>query len=323
MLLRNVGQEAVRNFATWWMDLGATGWFNDRRIWDEMRRLEAIDRPLLESPVAYRPEIAAVVDEASLIRVAAGGQVVSRPAVYEARAALARSGAPYGQYLLDDVIAGKVDARLYVVLNAWSLTADQRAGLLRATRGKGVVWCHAPGWFDGDEPSTRAMRELTGFDLQPIDSVKAWAAPTSIGESSGLSRAFGVDGPVRPLFAAADAGEGETLARYPDGSAAVVARDASDGEGFSMFVGAPGLTSELVRTAAEKSGAHLYSRVDCNVYANGPFVVLHASQDGPVTLRFPAGRGEVIDALTGEPAGRGTAATFNLTRGETRILRFP
>jgi hypothetical protein len=32
-LIRNVGQEAVRNFATWWMDLGATGWFNDPRMW--------------------------------------------------------------------------------------------------------------------------------------------------------------------------------------------------------------------------------------------------------------------------------------------------
>jgi beta-galactosidase len=35
--LRNVGQEACRNFATWWMDLGGTGWFNDRRLWDTMK----------------------------------------------------------------------------------------------------------------------------------------------------------------------------------------------------------------------------------------------------------------------------------------------
>ncbi|OJW16387.1 MAG: hypothetical protein BGO49_18745 [Planctomycetales bacterium 71-10] len=319
MLLRNVGQEATRNFATWWMDLGATGWFNDPRIWAEMRRLEAIDLPLLERPVAYRPEVAAVIDEASLTRIAAGGQVVSKPAVYDARAALARSGAPYGQYLIDDVIAGKVDAKLYVVLDAWSLTADQRSGLRRATRGKGAVWCYAPGWFDGDEPSTPSMRELTGFDLTPSLAAKALAAPTAAGRALGLTRAFGVDRQVVPTFAATDARAGEILARYPDGSAAVALRDGG-GPGFSLFAGAPGLTSELVRLAARKAGAHLYADVDCNVYANGPFVVLHASQDGPVTLRLPAGKSQVVDALDGKPLA---SPTLELRRGDTRILRFP
>ena len=322
MLLRNVGQEATRNFATWWMDLGATGWFNDRRIWDEMVRLEAIDRPLLESPTAYRPEIAAVVDEGSLIRVAAGGNVVSRPAVYEARGRLARVGAPYGQYLLEDVIAGKVDARLYVVLDAWSLTADQRAGLRKATKGKGVVWCYAPGWYDGDEPSLEAMRELTGFDLKPRE-VEAWATPTAAGQSLGIREAFGVDAVVRPLFEAADASDAETLARYGDGSAAAAIREPKPGDGFSMFVGAPGLTSELIRAAAARAGVHLFTTEDCNVYANGPFVVLHASQEGPVTLRLPAGRDRLVDALTGEPAGQGAEIVVPLRRGETRILRFP
>ena len=48
-LLRNTAQCALRNFGTWWMDLGATGWFNDRRMWAEMGRLAALDEPLLEA----------------------------------------------------------------------------------------------------------------------------------------------------------------------------------------------------------------------------------------------------------------------------------
>lgn len=319
MLLRNVGQAATRHFATWWMDLGSTGWFNDPQIWAEMKRLEAIDAPMLDHPVAYRPEVAAVIDEASLTRIAPGGQVASKPAVYDARAALARSGAPYGQYLIDDVIAGKVDAKLYVVLDAWSLTPERRAGLRRATRGKGVVWCYAPGWFDGDEPSTPSMRELTGFDLRESLAAKAWAEPTDAGRSLGLTRAFGVDRQVRPTFAATDAKAAEILARYPDGSTAVALREAA-GSGFSLFAGPPGLTSELVRLAARKAGAHLYTEVDCNVYANGPFVVLHASQDGRVSLRLPQGRSEIVDALDGKPLA---SPILELRRGDTRILRFP
>jgi beta-galactosidase len=33
LLLRNTAQCALRNFATWWMDLGGTGWFNDPQLW--------------------------------------------------------------------------------------------------------------------------------------------------------------------------------------------------------------------------------------------------------------------------------------------------
>jgi len=321
LLLRNVGQQAVRNLATWWMDLGATGWFNDRRLWDDMKRLEAIDLPLLRDPIAYRPEIAAVIDEASLTRVAPGGEAASRPAVYEARRALGRCGAPYGQYLIDDVIAGKVDARLYVILDAWSLTAEQRAGLRSATRGKGVVWCYAPGWFDGDAASPESMRELTGFSLQPSLAATAWAEPTPAGKLLGLASGFGVKAHLRPTFAAVDALPSEVLARYPDGSAAVASRD--DAGGASTFVGPPGLTAPLIRLAARKAGVHLYTPSDCNVYANGRFLVLHASQDGPVSVQLPPGRSGAVDALTGEPVPGGASPTFPMKRGETRILRFP
>ena len=73
-LTRNVAEESLRNFATWWMDLTFTGWFRDRGMWQEMANLKALDEPLLVSPTPFRPEIAAVVDAPSMWRVAAGGR---------------------------------------------------------------------------------------------------------------------------------------------------------------------------------------------------------------------------------------------------------
>ncbi len=113
------------------MDLGATGWFNDRRMWAEMTRLRALDEPLLRTPRPFRPEVAAVIDPQSMIRVAAGGHVVTMPGVYEARRPLGRMGAPYGQYLQDDVAAGRVRAKMYVFLTAWCLSPAERQQLLR------------------------------------------------------------------------------------------------------------------------------------------------------------------------------------------------
>lgn len=67
----------------------------------------------------------------------------------------------------------------------------------------------------------------------------------------GLTKAFGAGRPVRPLFAATDAKPEETLAVYPDGSSAMALRRQLDG--WSLFVGVPGLTSELLRMAARQA----------------------------------------------------------------------
>ena len=78
-LLRNTGECAIRNFATWWMDLGGTGWFDDPELWHQMSRLAALDEPLLQSPRPYRPEVAAVLDERGMLSVTGTGGTGSRP----------------------------------------------------------------------------------------------------------------------------------------------------------------------------------------------------------------------------------------------------
>jgi hypothetical protein len=316
-LQRNVAQEALRNQASWWMDLGATGWFNDPGMWAEMKRLDAIDRPLLETPTPFVPEVAAILDERSMLYVAQGGDAVAKPFIYEVRTPLGRFGAPYGQYLLDDALAGRVPAKLKVFLNAWRVPAATRQKLLQASQGSVRVWCYAPGYLDENGPSPAGMRELTGFELVPAAPATAWAEPTERGRALGLTQGFGVKRALRPLFAAAAAAGVQVLATYPDGSAAVALREGP--EGASIFVGAPGLTAELLRAAARLAGVHLFTEADCNVYANGPFVALHAAQDGALVLNTGSA-GEVMDVLSGAAAGQGPRLNLTLRRGDTRIL---
>lgn len=316
-LRRNTAQCALRNFATWWMDLGMSGWFNHPQYWQEMKRLEALDQAMLKTPRPFRPEVAAVIDESSMTRVSFGGQVVTVPGVYSVRQPLGRMGAPYGQYLLDDVTAGRVSARMYVLLTAWSLSPDQRRQLLDTTRGSLRIWCYAPGYLEPHGTSLEAMQQLTGFRTRLLASTKAWAEPTPTGKALGLSAPVGTQEPIRPLFAAADATPDETLATYPDGSAAVALRKTSDG--WSLFVGPPGLTSELLRLAARKAGVHLFTQTDCNVYANGPYLVLHTCQPGP--LEINTGRvAPVCDLLSGVTLGQGPALTLPVRQHETYVV---
>ena len=87
-----------------------------------------------------------------------------------------------------------------------------------------------------------------------------------------------------------------------------------------MFVGAPGLTSQLLRLTVRKAGVHLFVESDCNVYANGSFVALHASQDGPVTLDT-GHASPVTDLLSNAVLGTGPKLKLTLKAGETRVLR--
>lgn len=318
LLVRNVAQEALRNFGTWWMDLGSTGWFNDSGMWAEMARLRALDEPLLQHPLPYRPDVAVVVDPAGMLDVSGQGWPVTLEGVYKARAELGRMGAPYGQYLLDDVLAGRVRAKLYVMLTAWRLSAQQRQQLRRAIGGADVVWCYAPGYVDADHFSLDAMKELTGFRLKKVSPAKALAEPTDFGRDLKITRPLGVAGHVEPLFAVDDRGA-VVIAQYSDGSTAVTAALSRSSHGRSWFVGTPGLSSELLRVAAKAAGVHLYTQTDCNVYANGPYVAVHTAHEGPLMLDF--GRpGRVVDLLTGRTLGQGPIVTLPLPAGRTAVM---
>lgn len=317
MLVRNTSQCALRNFGTWWMDLGSSGWFNDAGMWAEMKRLAPLDEALLAQPRPFGPEVAAVIDEQSMIAVAHGGQLVTVPGVYEARRALGRMGTPYGQYLLDDVAAGRAPARMVVLLTAWKLSAERRKQLIEATRGRLKVWCYAPGYQSETGTSLAAMEELTGFRHRFVSPPTAWAEPTETGRRLGLAHGFGVKQPVRPLFSV-EAKPDEILATYSDGSPAVAMRQTANGP--SLFVGPPGLTSDLLRLAARRAGVHLFTSSDCNVVANGPYLLLHGAEDG--TLELDTGRkSPVLDLLVGQSVGEGPKLRLPMRHGQTRLLR--
>ena len=325
-LLRNVGQEACRNFATWWMDLGGTGWFNDPRFWDTMKALEALDDPLTSRPRSFRPPVAAVVDEDSMMWVAETGHRVTRPLLYEGRAVFARAGVPFGQYLLDDVVNGRVDtAGVKVFLNAWHIDEATRTKLLKQTEDKLRVWCYAPGFLGGEPGDLSGVQQLTGFQLYRLrDELPPIATPTAAGKMLGLEDELSVKDPIAPLFAVSDAAPAEVLATYRDGSVAVAIREDADGTGASVFVGVPNLSPTFLRGLAKRAGISPCTNSECILYANGPLVVIHATRNGTVRLNRPPSVGErpLRDVLTGEVVGDGPSVELKLRFGDTRILRW-
>lgn len=319
VMLRNTAQAALRGFATWWMDLPGHGWFADAAIWQVMKELRPVDEAMVHRAKPFTPEIASIIGEDSMCHLAGGANRMSRPLIYDARAALGRSGAPYGQYTLAEAVAGKVPAKLQVFLAAWALTPAQRQELA-ANRKPGVtrVWCYAPGYVLPDRTDVAAMRQVTGFTCRQVTLDSAVAIPTGVGRKLALAKPWGPTTAITPLFTV-EAPPQEVLAAYSDGSPAVAVR--RHARGTDVFVGVPQLTPALVRALARTAGVHLFTDVDAAIWAAGPFVSIHSVNEERILTVHTGRSGTVVDALTGARLGAGPDVSLRLRKGETRVLR--
>lgn len=253
-----------------------------------------------------------------------GSGAFARPLIYDGRAALGRSGAPYGQYLLEDVIAKKVPAKLQVYLAAWSLTAAERAALVKPHPNSVRVWCYAPGYLQPDRLDTAGIKDLTGFEVKPVSVFPAAVTPTEAGKRAGLAEgweavnSWAPKAAITPLFAAIATPE-ETWATYTDGSPAIAVRKTA--RGVDVFVGVPMLTPELVRALAKLAGVHLYTEGKATVWATDGYLSFQAHEAGPLTI--DVGRKTAVsDALDGQPLGNGPKVTLTVKQGETRVLKY-
>jgi hypothetical protein len=319
VMRRNTAQAAIRGFGTWWMDLPAQGWFNDARLWEEMALLRPVDAAMLDRRGPFAPEIAAIVDEESMCHLPGGSAAFAGNLIYDARAALGRSGAPYGQYLLDDALVGRVPAKLQIFLSAWALPRAKRAALV-GQRGPGIarVWCYAPGYLYPDRADVAGIREVTGFEALAANVATAEATPTAAGKKLGLAVPWGPKCPIRPLFGVIASAD-ETLASYSDGTPAVAARRSE--KGIDVFVGVPQLTPELVRALAKMAGVHLFTEGKATVWAAEGYISLQAHEAGPLVINTGR-KGAVVDALDGKALGEGPEVTLTLKKGEVRVFKY-
>ncbi len=229
LLLRNTAESAVRNFGIWWMDLGGAGWFDSPELWKIMDELRGMDEYFLKNPTPYTPEAGLILDEKSMWNIGSGR--FSAKSVSHIRLSMNRLGAPYAQYLLDDLISGRIaPPKLCVVVNSPCLTAETKALL---------------------EQKTAEQETKTG-----IHSTILW-------------------------------------------------------------VDFDGMEPEKLRETAKNAGIHFYTEEPCSVWANGPYIVLHAPQDGLYHVHPRDSESELSDVITGEKI----VAEIFMKKGETRVLQ--
>jgi hypothetical protein len=118
------------------MDLCGRGWFRDEELWRLRSALKEMDEAILKRRKPYSPEIALVLDEESLMMNGWDSGRAVWPLLN--RTGLERCGAPYGQYLLDDVLRNPPDAKLFILAYARDLSVEKQAKLDALKKREGV-----------------------------------------------------------------------------------------------------------------------------------------------------------------------------------------
>lgn len=321
---RNFGQILPRRLACWYMDLFAKGWLASKDIWDHIAGLQKIYDIYLEKPATWAPEVAVIVDEQSPCYLACNPNVM-QPLANEFRKQLYRMGAPFGMYLLSDLVAGDVPpAKAYLFVGCLRLTDRARRAIAEQTRGKTAVWFYGSGYVN-ERAATEQMSSVVGMTLREIKQPPKPMIVVAPGEgelvSGVLSLPFGTKRPLRPLWAVAPSPELDVMGRFMNKRIAAARRRRPDG-GQDIYIGTVTAPAALLRRILASAGVHLYIDSDDVLLTDGGFLCLSASKAGKKRIRFPSPRR--VHALPSGKAmsdGPTSELVLDFAQGETRLFR--
>lgn len=315
---RQFGHLLPRRLATWYMDLGATGWLNDPGIWSHIAGLrEQYQRALQEEP-SWSPEVAVIIDEDGALYGRADWGL-HRSLVYEMRMALARTGAPQRWHLLSDLVAGKVPkCRAYVMLNCFQLGLEERTAIARETNGSAAIWFYGGGFLSEGPADLAAPGDLQMTMAEAIGLPITVAEPRKAGDPLPADPWFDGDPLLDPFWTVREDPGVEVLTRLADGTPGIAV--ATTGAGLRVYITQLGCTAGDLRALFRRAGVHVYCESDDVILTDCRFLCLSASSPGEKTiyLQTPA---TVTDALTGEVVAADSASfTLPMELGEARVF---
>ncbi|ODR52506.1 hypothetical protein BEI59_10770 [Eisenbergiella tayi] len=224
---------------------------------------------------------------------------------------LPRIGAPVDYYFHNDCAREDMpDYKLYVMMNVFRLTDEEREVILQKARKNHavVLWLYAPGFINPDADlvmDNENIEQLTGFKTGRIDHTcsprfKITSLKHPAVRYAAEDRRYGyidrdvhsnvwLENVILPAYMNPgfyiDDPEAEILGTYCE--LGLPAYGLKEMDGWTSVYCAPQiLRAELLASLAEYAGCHLYNKDDDILCANKNFVMIHASYKGTHTLYF-------------------------------------
>ena len=262
IIRRNAFTSYARGSGLWYYDFGpanSSGWWNDRRLMDEITRLNKLLTRYHERP--YRPaaDVLFVFDTEVFYYTGSiqGTDPLTDPlAVNRTILSAWSSGASVETIHLSDLARIDLDRfRVVVFANTWYLKPEQRQFIRRKVmaNGRHVLFQGAPGYTDGRRLDIEFIREVTGLPIRRSEAAGKWSPRFTAGKDDALFR-----------------------------------------QDNTWFATAPLNTPAAWRDVFRAAGSHLYVESDDVVHAGGGLVLIHSKPGGARRIRFRTGK--VVEA---------------------------
>ncbi len=307
------------------------GFFDDPALMAEVQRLNALLDESKQYDCSSVAEILVVSDEASCSYATFESGLLQQT-LQPAQVQLAKLGAPHDSILVDDLALADLNRYKFVIfLNCFHLSDAQRRLIRKRVlnRNRTVLWCYAPGLFNGRQASIDAMQELTGLRLAlsaKPDRVQArirlQEGVLPLGWNPGLSpEVIGHEHVWAQLISVED--DSAVALGTLEGRAEVVLAMKSLPGWTSVYTLNPVLPASFLRALAQHAGVHVYNDHDDTLYASRSYLTLAADLAGPRRIRLRH-RTDVLDPFSGERLYHGTSEIeHHFQPGEVAMWRLP
>jgi len=316
-----VGHSLTRGTGLWYFLLAGNTIFHDQEIMADIARMKELCDEALTHSRAPAAEVAVFADEASM-QLCDTKHPMARELGTQLLDELARAGAPFDLYQLDDIADPRLpDYRLYVFPNAFRKDDALHQAITRKVcrNDATVLWVYAPGFAGTDGGDIERMRTLTGLQIEVlVDGI-----PASVlkkvrrhAVTSALSAPPECSFPLVPAFTVTD--EGATVLAHADACAGLAVKEFPQWQSvYSLLPPA----RELLLGVYRYAGVHVYCDTFDTIGASRDYLMIHTATAGRKKLRLPEKR-NVTELVTGEHVGSSVRTIrAKLPKGVTRIYR--
>ena len=209
------------------------------------------------------------------------------------RGALARMGAPYDLYSLNDIERVDPDRyKLFIFLDAIYLTESQRDYMNRTLKGGGrsLLLIGACDYMSDESVSLERLNAMAEMEIGILERDE-----TTVNTADS---AYGYAAPKAPTFYVRDA-DAEILGTYEISGKCALACKKMDS--CTVYYSALGnISHEVLRRIARKAGVHIYAEKGVATYVNSGCVGVYNTKDAFTTVTLPADGtyGEIFSGKT-------------------------
>ena len=212
----------------------------------------------------------------------------------------ARLGAPTDFLLAEDLYENLGNYKLYIFINCFKYDEIFLNAIEKLRQRNCVLfWIYAPGYTFNGVNNVENMKQLTGIELEKVDSPIVPAVKLSDGRWMGTQTMQ-----IAPMFHVPNAIGMEVLGTYENGKNGIVA--GKTGKAISVFSGAYQFDVPFLSALAKRAGVHIYSETSDPIEANSALFTLHARFPGSKTIHLPR-KTHIVDVMNKKIVARDSA----------------